>query len=266
MRFLTLNSGKLVEQDQWQQKNAAASRISTGIRGLDGLFGASGLARGAVHELLYRTDSARPMFPAMLLAKAATGLESELPIPPVSLLAGPCALTTRPPEVEPQGVIVVSDPHKQLYPPAAAQLGIPLSHLYLLHPRNKEEELWAISECLASSGVAAVIACLGKLSQVEARRLQLAAERGESLGVFIRPNGPASSIYAAANRLLVTPQPGFAHSQCWKLELVHGQGSQLGKSLILEYNREKHTLHTVDQLAGQQVASQTAIPSRRAIA
>jgi hypothetical protein len=240
MKFLTVNSGRLVEMSQWQHEAASGQLFSTGTSACDELYG-PGLRRSAVHELLYPAHSARPMLPAMLLARAASESSNRTP--------------DRSP---PGGAIVISDPQHHLYPPAAAQLGIPLSRLYLLHPKNREEELWALSECLASGGCCAVVAELGKLSQVEARRLQLAAERGGSLGLWIRPAGAISSIYAAAVRLLVEPIPATMTGCCqrWMIQLLHGHGCQVGKSIVLEYNREEHTVHSISKLADHQAAAE----------
>lgn len=243
MRFVTVSSGQLVEIGQWQREATSAQRFSTGIPGLDDLLG-PGLTCSGVHELLYPANTARPLLPAMLLARAAgVGI--------------PCMQSGD--TLPASGAIVISDPQRRLYPPAAAQLGIPLSRLYLLHPKNKEEELWALSECLASGGTSAVVAELGKLSQVEARRLQLAAERGQSLGLWIRPAGAISSIYAAATRLLVEPLPTATTGCCqrWTVTLLHGHGCQVGKSIVLEYNREEHTVHSTSELADRAAAAQT---------
>lgn len=173
-------------------------------------------------------------------------------------------LSQLPDEHSSSGVIVISDPQHKLYPPAAAQLGISLARLYLLHPSSRQQELWAIGECLASEGVCAVVAELGTLNQVEARRLQLAAERGGSVGLFMRPAGKSSDIYAAATRILVTPAPATPVAQRWNLEILHGHGCQVGKSAMLEYNREEHTVHTSEQLADHKTAAKTKV--RRAIA
>ncbi len=242
MKFLTVHSGRLVEMSQWQREAASDQRFSTGTSAWDELYGPS-LRRSAVHELLYPAHSARPILPAMLLARAAS--------------ASPARISDG---ATPGGAIVISDPQHHLYPPAAAQLGIPLSRLYLLHPGNREEELWALSECLASGGCCVVVAQLGKLSQVEARRLQLAAERGGSLGLWIRPAGAISSIYAAAVRLLVEPIPATVTGCCqrWTITLLHGHGCQVGKRIVLEYNREEHTVHSTSELADRTAIAQTS--------
>lgn len=245
MKFITANSGRLVELSQWQQ-GAASGALRTGIDGLDELYGNGGLIRGAVHELLYPPRGTKPMFPTMLFARAAADVKPREATG--AFLAGPAGWKAEADALDNSGVIVISDPKKQLYPPAAAQLGIPLSRLYLLHPANRQQELWAIGECLASAGVAAVIASVSSLTQVEARRLQLAAERGGSVGFLMRPNGKVSDIYSAATRLLVTPAPATETSQRWNLQLLHGRG-EVGKRIVLEYNREEHTVHTSAQLA-----------------
>lgn len=263
MRFITVTSGQLVEMGQWQREAANARRFSTGIPGLDEFLG-PGLTRSSVHELLYPANSARPMLPAMLLARAAAA-----PTPSGTFTVGPAAFAAYSPAStgsKGSGAIVISDPQHRFYPPAAAQLGIPLSRLYLLHPKNREEGLWALSECLASGGTSAVVAELGKLSQVEARRLQLAAERGGSLGLWIRPAGPVSAIYAAATRLLVEPATATGCCQRWKIELLHGHGCQVGKGIVLEYNREEHTVHTTSELADRAAVAETSGSATRIVA
>lgn len=262
MKFITASSGQLVELEQWQRSTAAGGRISTGIEGLDGLFGPAGLLRGRVYELLYPPRGSSPLLLAVWLAKAAIWPADSAPPAGIEGLKSPYlagfSIGAEPqtaPRPEPTGVVVVCDPQKRFYPPAAAQLGIPLSHLYLLQPQNRQQMLWSLSECLASAGVCAAIADLGKLTQVEARRLQLASERGQAIGILTRPAGAASSIYAASTRILVTPMPTeSAKIQRWQLELLHGQADPKSQRLILEYNREEHTLRAASQLANREGA------------
>src|SRR5207248_5350882 len=97
-------------------------------------------------------------------------------------------------------------PTGEIYPPALAALGFDLANVYLLHTRNPQDEIWAITQCLRCRGVSAVIAAPQKLSRIEARRLQLAAEHGGTVGILLRD--PRSTIYAAATRWLIEPCPG----------------------------------------------------------
>jgi hypothetical protein len=136
-----------------------------------------------VHEVLSEPGKARPSYFALLLAKSA---------------AQGC----------PGGAVVWSDPKGELYPPALAAAGLPLDRLFLLRPKTADDEVWAVTECLRSRGVAATVAALGRLSDIQARRLQLAAERGGGVGLLLRATGKrAVAHYAAATRWLVTPRP-----------------------------------------------------------
>ena len=38
--------------------------------------------------------------------------------------------------------------------------------------------------------------------------------------------------------------------------LLHGHGCQIGKSIVLEYNREEHTVHTTSELADREAAAE----------
>jgi hypothetical protein len=141
----------------------------TGLEPLDDLAPPNGFRRGAVHELLWEPRTPQPRTPALLLARAAT----KTPNPSAKESAA--------------SVIVWSDPQRQLYPPALMAMGIDLHRLILLRPRNRAEELWAVAECLRCPGVGATVASIDRLNQVEARRLQLAAETGGGAGLFLRP-------------------------------------------------------------------------------
>src|SRR5204863_337236 len=76
------------------------------------------------------------------------------------------------------------------------------------------------------------------LSRVEARRLQLAAERGGGVGVLLRLAGRASAEYAAATRWLVRPAAGERTVQRWSVQLIHGHGGRVGQAVFLEHSRE----------------------------
>ncbi|HZL37905.1 MAG TPA: hypothetical protein VFC78_21485, partial [Tepidisphaeraceae bacterium] len=94
------------------------------------------------------------------------------------------------------------------------------------------------------------------LSRIEARRLQLAAERGGGVGILLRQTGRSSAHHAAATRWLVRPAPGARTLQRWNIQLLHGHGGQLGKTLCLEHCRETNHLRTFDPLAHRQTPTQ----------
>jgi protein ImuA len=193
---------------------------------------AGGFARGAVHELLGE-GSYRPGSVAGMLAKAALPAQ--------------------------RGYIVWFDTDRRLYPLALAALGIDLSRLILLRPERPGEQVWAVAECLRCKGVAAVVAALDRLSRVEARRLQLAAEAGGSTGILLRPMGRVSREYAAATRWLVRPKAGQRSMQCWELQLIHGHGGRIGQSIILEADRETDHVRAYAPVADRPVEAKPAM-------
>src|SRR5206468_6994967 len=94
--------------------------------------------------------------------------------------------------------------------------------------------------------VSAVIAAPQKLSRIEARRLQLAAEAGGAVGILLRD--PRSTIYAAATRWLVEPCPGEPNAVRWKIQLLHGHGGQTHKVVFLPLCRETTTVRALEKL------------------
>ena len=83
--------------------------------------------------------------------------------------------------------LVVIDSEESFYPPAALYMGIAMERVIVLRPPSFEDAMWAIDQSLRSSAVAAVVARLEKLSDLNARRFQLAAEQNGALGLFLRP-------------------------------------------------------------------------------
>ena len=156
------------------------------------------------------------------------------------------------------GTIAWSDPRRQLYPPALAAMGIPLDHLLVLHPKDEREELWAAAECMRCRGVSATILSPRRLSRIEARRLQLAAETGGGIGILLRTLGPCE--YAAATRWLVKPIPGTRMAQRWQLQLIHGHGGRIGQCVILENSRETNHVRAFAPVADR---LPEALPRRR---
>jgi hypothetical protein len=110
--------------------------------------------------------------------------------------------------------------------------------------------------------VAAVVANVDyRLSRVEARRLQLSAERGGGVGLLLRPAGRAvSSEHAAVTRWLVRPAPGERTVQRWSVQLIHGHGGRVGQAVILEYSRETNRVRAVEQLADRPAEKEVAKP------
>jgi protein ImuA len=211
-------SGVVAADARGQRKRDAVFR--TRLDAIDSLAPGGALARGAVHELITTSSvETKPMMFAAWLARCSG-----------------------------DAAVVWSDPDRELYPPAIAALGIPLKRLYLLHPTSAADHVWAVAECLRCKGVSAVVAAIPetnsrqRLTRVQARRLQLAAEQGGGVGVLLRrvPPGksPADAEHAAVTRWLVEPSRGERNVQRWRIQLLFGHGGRVGEPVILEHHRD----------------------------
>lgn len=89
----------------------------------------------------------------------------------------------------------------ELYPPAAAALGIDPSRFLVIHVHNSAEALWAFEQTLRSKAIAASIVTLARVPQSAARRLQLSAEAGGGIGLLLRPDREALQPSPASVRL-----------------------------------------------------------------
>jgi protein ImuA len=195
----------------------------TGLDALNAIAPNKAFQSGAVHELLWPRRLTFPKSFALLLAMAAQNNG---------------------------GAIAWSDPERELYLPSLSASGIDIRHLILLRCTSRADELWALAECLRCRGVGATVAFIERLNQIEARRLQLAAERGGGVGIFMRPYTPGTrTAYAAATRWLIRPETGGEHAQRWSVELVHGHGGRIGEILLLEVDCETRALRISAPLA-----------------
>jgi protein ImuA len=239
MQLISAHNGKLIRVDSTALEGSSNKSFRTGLPQIDAVLPQNGLARGAIHEVLWEQSDPRPMFFATCLAKSSTHSPSSI-LHPLS------------------SSVIFSDPRNELHPPALARFGIPLEQVLLLKTKTYEEELWAVAQCLACRGVAATVAVLPKMSRVEARRMRLAAEQGGGVGIFLRPRQTARE-HAAATRWLVAPVPGERTLQRWKIQLIHGHGGQLEKTLFLEHCRETHSIRAVERLADRQGEKKVAV-------
>ena len=262
MRLISCHDGQLLTVDAADSCAPTASSsllaaktkfFSTTLPDVDGLLpGGAGLVRGAVHELLWGTKNTRdddagefkPFFFAAWLARAATWIRGGTSVPPPVKHSKRLHGRRDAHATSKNKPIIWSDPRNELYPPALGALGIPLDRLFLLKPKTPEDELWAITQCLACKGIGATVAAVGRLTRIQARRLQLAAERGGGVGLILRPHDPklaGSKEHAAATRWLVEPAPGERTVQRWKIQLIHGHGGQTHRPVYLEYDRDRES-------------------------
>ena len=245
-RLLTL--GEMAGGGEGPSVTVAADvpTFSTGLPALDALAPGGALRRGAVHEILSEPADGSPLFFAAVLARACGAGFQPAFLEQAKSRQDACTTST--------SALVWCDPEHRLYPPALAAQGIDLDRLFILQPKTPAEQTWAVAECLKCRGVAAVVAEMKpgqRLSRLEARRLQLSAERGGGVGLLLRPWGNRlSAEHAAATRWLVRPAPGERTVQRWTVQLVHGHGGRVGGVVILEHSRETNRVRAVEKLAG----------------
>ncbi len=84
-----------------------------------------------------------------------------------------------------------------------------------------ERPLWALEQVLGSGACDAALAWAKRVAARDIRRLQLAAERGRTLGVLFRPRGAVRESSAAALRLSVE-----AHAAGLRVTLLKGRGAR----------------------------------------
>ena len=101
---------------------------------------------------------------------------------------------------EPGWIAWVAPPF-QPYPPALQQWGIDLSRMLIVRPKTDNEVLWSAEQALSSGTCAAVLLWPEQLDDQSSRRLQLAAENGNSWAIAFRPLTARSEPSAAALRI-----------------------------------------------------------------
>jgi len=101
---------------------------------------------------------------------------------------------------EPGWIAWVAPPF-QPYPPALQQWGIDLSRMLIVRPKTDKEVLWSAEQALSSGTCAAVLLWPEQLDDQSSRRLQLAAEKGNSWAIAFRPLTARSEPSAAALRI-----------------------------------------------------------------
>lgn len=102
-------------------------------------------------------------------------------------------------------VVLVAPPHVP-YPQAWLAAGVDLRWLSLIEATG-EEALWAVEQCLRSGSCAAVLCWPQRADDRALRRLQVAAETGQTLALACRGQEAARNSSPAALRLAIDVRP-----------------------------------------------------------
>jgi protein ImuA len=151
-------------------------------------------------------------------------------------------------------VLVVLDREKKFYPPAAAAWGIAPQQTIVVRPQNTTDVLWALEQCLQSSGVAVSLCRLERVTSRVLRRLQLAAERGGGRGFLLRAlsarDQPAwSDVRLVVNALLSPSLRSPPGGRRWRVELVRCRRGAGEKTVILELDDATGLVSEASELA-----------------
>jgi cell division inhibitor SulA/protein ImuA len=162
----------------WRGRSAAQrSGLSTGFAALDEYLPDSGWPRTGLIELL--------------VSRFGSG-ELTLLVPALATLTRAAAA---------RWCVWVTPPLVP-FAPALASCGVVLDRLAVV---GGARPLWAFEQTLGSGACDAVLGWVRQPKPRDLRRLQLAAERGRTLGVLFRPRRAAREASAAVLRLSVEP-------------------------------------------------------------
>jgi hypothetical protein len=178
------------------------------------------MVRTAILEELSRRCRARGDGAPPVQASGSSGLDAVLPgggwpggvivelmpcatgIGELRLLMPALARITR----EGRLVALISPPFLP-FAPALSQRDVRLDRLLVIDARKREDALWVCEQTLRSKSFGAVLAWPESLKDREARRLQLAAEAGNSIGFLYRSPATAGEPSPAALRLRLQATP-----------------------------------------------------------
>ena len=178
-----------------------------GLAGIDRALPGGGLPRGCLHELHGEPGQA-----------AAAGFA-------VALLGRLLAAG---------GHAVWIGPRDELFGPGLAELGLAPERLLVVRARARDARLWALEEALHSPGLVAALAEIDRLSLIQSRRLQLAAEAKGVCALLLRPPAAGASLSVAATRWQIGALSSAAQGRRdlgpprWRVELVRCRGGRTG--------------------------------------
>lgn len=165
----------------WKGRPAApaASVHPTGLAALDAVLPSGGWPESALSEIL--------------IAKEGVG-ELQLVLPTLARLSAAG-----------ERIVLVAPPYTP-YPHAWQNAGVDLRQLSVIQA-DESDALWAVEQCLRSGSCGAVLCWPRKADDRALRRLQVAAETGQTLAFAWRSLNEAVNASPAALRLAVEARP-----------------------------------------------------------
>jgi len=139
-------------------------------------------------------------------------------------------------------------------------------------PVDASGRLWAIDLALRSGAVAAVVADGSGLDMTATRRLQLAAEAGQSIGLLARPPDELGQLSAAATRWQVSALRSETTRPRWKVKLLRWKGASAncqastGNNFMVEWNGATGAVFIPADMVSRSGQEQVTATRRRRIA
>jgi protein ImuA len=166
----------LTDPRLWRGSGTASLRAQpTGWATLDALLPGGGWPSGALSEILYPQPGVGELSLLLpLLARLTRNAQA------VAFIAPPC----------------------RLHAPALVRGGVDLRHTLVVQVRSDTDALWS-AEQLLHAGSGALLLWCRDIETTAMRRLQLAAEKSDSLALLLRPLSAASAASVAALRLRI---------------------------------------------------------------
>lgn len=130
-----------------------------------------------------------------------------------------------------RGVLVVVDAPGCFYPPAAATLGVKLSHVLVVRPACEQDHFWVLDQLLRCAAVGAVWSRIERIPAKVYRRLQLASEQSQTTLCLVRSHRWRNTPSWAQIRCLVQPQPGKGD---WRAQVQLFGGTSVSRSCQCE--------------------------------
>lgn len=205
--------------------SAPAQTIATGFTALDRELG-GGWPRGALTEMLFPAPGSGEL---RLLMPALAQLSRE------------------------QNWLAWIAPPYIPYAPALAAHGIDLARVMVVQPRDDAQALWAVEQALRSGTCAAVLAWVKRSDDRSLRRLQLAAEAGNSWGIVFRAQHSVVQTSPVPLRLKLEPTPTGA-----VVQILKRRGGWPGGRVALEFTQR----HDSDLAASKETSSKDAFARR----
>ncbi|EFP97353.1 translesion DNA synthesis-associated protein ImuA [Vibrio caribbeanicus] len=108
-------------------------------------------------------------------------------------------------------------------------LGINANNILLIYPENEQHALWAAEQCLRSGACSNVLLWHAGLEIHQAKRLQVASERGQCLHFYLKTGSPESFSLPITLNMTLSP-----HDLGLEVSITRRKGGWLNERCIVD--------------------------------